>query len=136
MIELIKIKYFNRFCNWIDLPSCLYIVGAVVWSSLIALYRVLFVRAQNWMRDRIGKRKLFKVMLVIGIVLILIFSFLLAIFDSKNTTERMCFHYSIDDVNIIMDYNVSITVCRPKLNKKSFSVILWHPSHSLQNNAG
>jgi uncharacterized integral membrane protein len=79
MIEVKKVKPFNRFCNWIDLPSCLYIVGAVVWSSLIALYRVLFVRAQN-----------------------------LAIFDSKNTTERMCFHYSIDDVNIIMDYNVSI----------------------------
>jgi hypothetical protein len=36
----------ERFCNFVDFSGRIYLTGAVVWSSYIGLYRVLFIKAQ------------------------------------------------------------------------------------------
>ena len=36
----------DSFCQWIDWPSCIYLIGSVTWSLFIALYRVLYILAQ------------------------------------------------------------------------------------------
>ena len=40
----------ESFCDWLTLPGCLYIVGATLWSSLIAFFRIVYIKAQNWLK--------------------------------------------------------------------------------------
>ena len=44
----------SEFCDWIDLPGCIYLVGSFVWSSITAVYRVLYMKCLSWMKDIIG----------------------------------------------------------------------------------
>ena len=44
----------SEFCDWIDLPGCIYLVGSFVWSSITAVYRVLYMKCFSWMKDIIG----------------------------------------------------------------------------------
>jgi hypothetical protein len=47
----------QTFCQWIDMPNCVYLIGSVTWSFFISLYRVLYVKAQNCLRIRIGENR-------------------------------------------------------------------------------
>ena len=106
----------DNFCYWIDLPSCIYIVGAVVWSSLIALYRLILVTSQQWMTSAIGDKKFLMILIVTGISSTTVVSILLPMFDSKNTTERMCYHYSIEDCKIIFHIRYVFSSPDAKIN--------------------
>lgn len=44
----------SEFCDWIDLPGCIYLVGSFLWSSITALYRVLYIKCFRWMKRTVG----------------------------------------------------------------------------------
>ena len=54
----------------------------------------------------IRRQKNFEFFFAFGIITNFVTSLLLAIYDEKNTTERICFHYSIEDIEIILAYKV------------------------------
>ncbi len=96
----------ENFCYWVDWPSCMYLSGSVGWSAIIALYRFLLVKSQRWLTYTFGERNFFKIMLCAGFFFTLVLSILMAMFDSKNTTERLCFYHSVEDIEIILAYKV------------------------------
>ena len=68
------------------------------------MYRVIFVVGQHWLK--FGERAILNFFLIFGIAGIFVVSLLLALYDEKNTTERICFHFSIQDIEIILSYKV------------------------------
>ena len=66
------------------------------------MYRVIFVVRQKWLK--FGAKKILKLFFAFGIISNLVTSLFLAMYDEKNTTERICFHYSIEDIEIILAY--------------------------------
>ena len=68
------------------------------------MYRVIFVVRQKWLK--FGAKKILKLFFAFGIISNLVTSLFLAMYDEKNTTERICFHYSIEDIEIILSYKV------------------------------
>ncbi len=74
--------------------GCLYLVGSYLWSSFTAIYRVIYLKAQSWLNKVGGERKLLKVFLLAGFTLLTIASLWLTLFDPRNSSEKMCNHYS------------------------------------------
>ena len=44
----------KQFCKFSNLIGALYIGGSYGWSCFIAVYRVLYIKFQNWMKTQIG----------------------------------------------------------------------------------
>ena len=40
----------ESFCDWLTLPGCIYIVGVTLWSSFIAFFRIVYIKAQRWLK--------------------------------------------------------------------------------------
>ena len=97
----------EEYCNVANFVGALYIGGSYVWSSYIALFRVLYIKAQNWLKLNIGIRNLLSLMIVAGIAQLVPFAFLLLLHDNENSTRKMCFHLSDSDLEIIDSYQVN-----------------------------
>lgn len=98
---------FNEtFCEWIDLPGCVYIVGATVWTSFIAFFRIIFIKGQNWLKFRVGEKRLLRTLLVVGTIFHLGGGLLLAALDDNSVVGKMCLHYSTQEVEILHSHQV------------------------------
>ena len=84
--------------------GCIYIVGSYVWSSLTAIYRIIYLKCQFLVRG--GERWLLRGMLLVGSLLHLIATLWLAILDPSSSSEKMCRHHSSNEVLIIQAYEV------------------------------
>jgi len=40
----------EQFCNWLPLTGNIYLTGLTIWSVLLAVYRMLYIKVQNWAR--------------------------------------------------------------------------------------
>jgi len=56
----------NKFCNLIQFIGAIYIGGSCIWGSFIALFRVLYIKAQNWLTNSVGVPRLLIIMLTFG----------------------------------------------------------------------
>jgi hypothetical protein len=74
-----------------------------MWSLAIALYRVLFILAQVWLKSTLGERLLLKLLIVYGLLSIPTGAFYNYI-DDKGSMTKACFHYSAADMIIIKSY--------------------------------
>ncbi len=54
------------------------------------------------------KRFHIRFVLVFGSLCIISGSLILSLYDDRNTTKRLCFHYSMTDIEILQDYKVKI----------------------------
>jgi hypothetical protein len=64
--------------------------------------------ADNWTKNTIGEKNLLLSFVTFGLALHISCSMGLCVFDYKNISEKMCFHYSSSEVEIIHMYKVRI----------------------------
>ena len=103
----LRAEFGNNFCNWIPLAGCINLSGGYIWSCLIAIYRILYIRAQQWVKYKIGERRLLTGFIYIGFVLQLMLSLTIFYFDDESLVGKACNHYSADDLEIMLQYKVS-----------------------------
>ncbi len=85
-----------------------YIAGSYIWGCYIALFRVLYIKAQDWLKNKIGIENLLLNMLIAGISQVLLFAISLALTDNENSTKKMCAHLSDQDLDILDGYKVNL----------------------------
>ena len=45
----------DNFCKWIRFPVTSYAYGCLIWGCFIALYRILYIKANNWFIYKVTK---------------------------------------------------------------------------------
>ena len=89
----------NGACNWTDSIGSLYIFGQSVWSSFIAIYRVLYIRFQGVFNFGIKGSKFVKMLSLIGHLFVISASLTFAHTD-KGILYKMCTHHSLEEIHI------------------------------------
>ena len=84
----------------------MYLAGANVWSSLIALYRILYIKAQTWVRLHFGDETFLKILLVSGVTLSFVISCLLSSFDHEGVNIKLCTRLSSESIDILQTIKV------------------------------
>ena len=96
----------STFCEWIDFPGTFYIVGSAVWSAMTGIFRVLFIKATDWIRRDKNEKKVLFFCLLVGSFLHFTLSLWRASFDSWSAYEKLCTHRSNEEINIMLAYQV------------------------------
>ena len=112
-----------QFCEWIDLPGNIYMTGFFLWSALTAIYRVLFIRATTWIRRKNNEKRVLVICLTLGFVLHIPLALWMTKYDAWSGFEKLCTHYSNDEINIMLAYQVD----KQNWYQKYFSYfnVLW-----------
>lgn len=97
----------SRFCDWVPLGACLNLTGYIIWSALIAVYRILYIKAQNWIAYKVGNKTILKLFIFLGFFLQLSLSMAIFYFDDESVFGKGCNHFSSDDLEIFQEYRVS-----------------------------
>jgi hypothetical protein len=84
----------STICHLTEFIGVLVLGGNFYWSCCIAVFRVLFVKAQNWLKYKMGVKKLLTIMVGFGICQILVFAALAIKFDNDSSIRKSCFHQS------------------------------------------
>ncbi len=100
----------SQFCNWIPFGPCINLTGSIIWSTIIAVYRILYIKAQQWVKYKVGEELLLKIMIFLGVFLQLALSVVIFYFDDESLVGKLCNHFSSDDLEIFQKYRVSINV--------------------------
>ena len=85
----------------------IYLVGATIWSSLISLYRVLFITSKSRSGKWFKSKKFLVLLLGLGIALNLLFSFLLAFYDNERGNQKFCTHFTSKDLQMLQSLKVN-----------------------------
>jgi hypothetical protein len=88
-------------CNWADLLSTLYVVSQAVWSSFIGIYRVLYIQCIGLFKKGSKQSKFVWTLSLTGYFYIMSSALFLAYHD-RGRQYKLCTHYSIEEVNILM----------------------------------
>jgi hypothetical protein len=96
----------NEFCNFVHFIGAIYLGGSSIWGCFIALFRVLFIKAQNWLTCSVGVNRLLIAMLTLGALQIFLFAGVSFQIDGESLTKKLCSHLSFIDMAIIQDYEV------------------------------
>jgi hypothetical protein len=80
--------------------------GCIVWGCAIAVYRVLFVKAQTWLKKTIGVRNMLFIIIFVGLVILFGFISIVFVFDN-GPSYRICHGLSEECLNIMLDYQVN-----------------------------
>jgi len=98
----------EQFCNIVPpLSGCINLTGYIIWSALIAIYRTLYIKAQNWVKYKIGEKRLLKLVIYLGSFVQLSLSLTIVYFDDDSLVVKVCHHYSPNDLEILQQYRVS-----------------------------
>ena len=95
----------ETFCHSIRYVSGHYVIGSYTWGCFIALFRLLFVKAQSWLSKTIGIGNMLYFMLIFGSAVMIALSTMLFLFD-YTSTYRMCTHISTEDTTVLAEYAV------------------------------
>jgi hypothetical protein len=97
----------NEFCNFVQFIGAIYLGGSCIWGCFIALFRVLFIKAQTWLTCSVGTNRLIITMLTLGALQIFLFAGVSFQIDGESLTKKLCYHLSFSDMAVIKDYQVS-----------------------------
>jgi hypothetical protein len=86
----------------------MYLSGATVWSCLIAVYRILYIRAQNWVQSHFGDKTFLSILLVCGLAISFVLSCLLAFFDHEGVNIKLCTQLTTEGIDILQTLKVII----------------------------
>ena len=101
-------SYFGEDkCGWMKLSGCLNLHGSIIWTSLIAICRILYIKAHNWIKYDLGDKILFVVILNIGLCLQLIPSMVCSYYDDASMSWKLCSHQSQEDIVTMQYYKAS-----------------------------
>ena len=90
----------------------LYLTGANIWSSLIAFYRIVYIKRQSLVQAIMGDRAFLGVLLLAGSILSVTSSCLLAFFDDQSVNRRWCKQITYVDIESFQLYQASQRWCR------------------------
>ena len=98
----------NHFCQITYIIALFGLVYLIVGSFGISLYRVLYIKREQWIKQVVGEKRL------LGIVIAFSLTFsgiLVILFNMETNKERavlnMCFGLSTSDAQIMIDYDLS-----------------------------
>ena len=87
-------------CNWMDLIGTLYLIGQTIWSSFIAIYRLLYIRFQRFFKNGLKQSKFALIASVFGNTFVILSACIQAYFD-KGILYKICSHQSVTEVAIL-----------------------------------
>lgn len=106
--QSLKSLFGESFCRWVPLAGCINLTGYIIWSSLIAIYRILYIKAQGWIKYKVGERCLLQCFILLGLIFQTGLSVTIFYFDDESLVSKACNHFSAEDVDIIQQYHVSL----------------------------
>ena len=95
-------------CSGFEFVSGLFIGGTVIWRCFIAIFRVLYIKAQMWLTTKFGVYKLLIIMIMTGLVLMVLLGLIMVTFDQYSYSKRSCFRMSHFDLEVLYDYQVIV----------------------------
>jgi hypothetical protein len=95
----------QTFCNFLFYLSGLYTGGCFVWGSCIAVFRVLFIKAQTWLKRTIGIKNMLYLIIFSGFVVLIGLNSVLFLYDN-GPSYRICLSLSRESSLIMLDYLV------------------------------
>ena len=94
-------KYGLR--NYLNFIGCLYVPGAIIWSCLIAIYRMIYITSKQGI---IHERWLLRCTVAAGLCLhSLIFTLMLR-YGEGSLVNKICTHYSSAHIQILQENSV------------------------------
>ena len=97
----------EQFCKFLFYLSGLYTGGCFAWGCGIAVFRVLFVKAQTWLKNAIGVKNMLYLIVIAGFAILFGFNSVLFQYD-KGPSYRICLGFSKESSSIMLDYMVNI----------------------------
>ena len=97
----------EQFCNWLPLTGNIYLTGLTIWSAFIAIYRTLYIKAQNWVKHMIGEKQLLWLSFGLGLFFQFALSLTIFYFDEESFISKICNHYTSNYIDILQEYSVS-----------------------------
>jgi hypothetical protein len=76
------------------------LTGSFIWTCAIAVYRILCIKAQTWVKEKIGEKSLLAIFVVFGLFLQFSLTFILFVFDDQVSIQKSfcdCRSYKLDD---------------------------------------
>jgi hypothetical protein len=96
----------ESFCDWIPLLGCLSNIGSVIWSCLLAVYRIVYIKAQNWVNYKAKQKRLLIIFLAFGLILQFSTSCFVFVMDDETVMAKICSHHTEEDIEIMRNYKV------------------------------
>ena len=96
----------STFCDWLPLGGCLSLSGYVQWSCLVAIFRVLYIKAQTWVKYRVGEKRLLVYFILAGMMGQFCLAGVMFYHDDESVTGKACNHFSAQDLQIFLEYQV------------------------------
>ena len=140
-----------NFCEFMDIVG-LYGLGYLTVGSLgIALFRVLYIKRENWVRKVIGEKRLLIITLSASHIVGAILLFLFKIESSSDRFHlNMCRGISVSHSQILIDYNLSkgsnmffssyfrltSLACCVAIQTVEFSIYIWFFVHRYKSDNG
>ena len=101
-------SYFGEWtCGWMKFSGSLNLHGSIIWTSLIAICRIMHIKAQNWIKYDLGEKILYAAVLLIGMCLQLITSIICSYYDDTSISWKLCNHHSQEDIKTMQYYKVN-----------------------------
>jgi hypothetical protein len=99
----------SEFCDWLPATGCFYLIGQSLWGCLIAIFRILYIKAHNCVKYKIGEKRLLWIFLFTGITVHSTVGFFLFYFDDESLQGKTCNQYSGKELEIVLLYKVIVT---------------------------
>ena len=93
----------DGFCAWAGVPISLYVSGAGSWSCAIALFRVFILKGTPLINESV----LLRILYFISLAIHLGCGSLMARYGEITTPEKLCFHFTESENEIMEHYKVS-----------------------------
>ena len=97
-----------RICSFAELMSGFYLSGTIVWRCYIAILKLLYIKAQSWLLDRIGVNKLVALTVILGLSKMTLFSLVMINSDKDSYLKRSCYHRNAADLEILYGFEVCL----------------------------
>jgi len=96
----------KKLCYLNEINHGLYLSGTLVWRCCIAVFRVLYIKCQRLLNDKMGATNLLALMIIGGLASMTGFSIALLSLDPYNYAKRKCYRWSDKAVDIMKSFQV------------------------------
>ena len=107
MTNPLSVVINEHLCLLNKLSASFSVHGSYIWSCLIAIGRILYIKAQNWIKYKIGESNLFGVLFMVGLSIQIFLSIYISYVDDGGSAWKICTQYSQENIDAINDYRVS-----------------------------
>ena len=107
MTNPLSVTFNENVCILNKLAASFSVHGSYIWTCLIAICRILYIKAQNFIKYRIGEGNLFCILFTISLSILTILSIIVANIDDGGSSWKICTQHSQENIDAINDYKVN-----------------------------